>query len=684
MRRLLIPISWIYRLGLWCHRFSFEKIKGRHRFLIPVVSVGNLTWGGTGKTPLTIYLAEAIQQKKKTSAVLMRGYGRDESRLFKRREIKVARGADRIQLGTELLENIFYDLFLLDDGFQHWPLERDLDIVCINALDPFGNGCLIPAGSLREPKGALKRAHIVVITHADQVERSVLEKLERNLTKINPFLKIAWARHEPVELTNAYGESEKKSSLDQMDKKAQKPYFLVSGLGSPESFRHTATHFLGRPPSQEFHFRDHHLFRREELVRIATEAKERRAVCLISEKDWVRIPEFFEEFDVFKVLKIQLSFLKGEDLVLKSLDELLKPKTLRALVLSDEKKGHVNQSLALLNLMRQALQKKSVKRTVEETRVAVRYKNEFLRFLLWLKAPFLSLWVRQDSSLSFLKFFLTRDSWDSLRKLQADVILSAGASVLPVHKILKRKLKTKSIVLMRPRFPYGPGNWNLVIQPSHDGGNTRRNVVTTQAALSTISEETLRSIQQEADRRFSLKGEKGISIFVGGNAKDYVFSEEKITRALDQIRQYAREEKIPFFLTTSRRTPQPVIEKIKEMCQGDTLCKYLVIPSEQDEPNAVERMLSVSRLAIVTEESISMISEALRSGSRVVGLSVNGNGLKKKKQRFKSGWESNGGLIFSGPEKIRQTIKQALLRHKTQSFLKEEEWRIQERLVELL
>ena len=182
MRELLYPFSFLYRAGLGIDR----KITTAKELPRPVISIGNITWGGTGKTPLVIKTARYLLSLGVVPCVLTRGYGRkkkdtvivsDGKNILSSAELSgdepvsiaesargaiVVAGADRFWAAKEALASLKPGAFILDDGFQHWALKRDIDIVCVNALNPFGNGFLIPAGILREPISSLQRAELVI------------------------------------------------------------------------------------------------------------------------------------------------------------------------------------------------------------------------------------------------------------------------------------------------------------------------------------------------------------------------------------------------------------------------------------------------------------------------------------------------------------------------------------------
>ena len=188
---LLLPWSLVYGIGVFCHR-NFYRLKGAYKAPKPVISVGNITVGGAGKTPLVIWLARKLQDKGFKSIILTRGYMPNSSKVSDEVDmlneqlpyIPVLAGGNRVANIREAENVLPVDLYICDDAFQHWPLRRDLNIVAIDAGNPFGNGYLLPAGILREPVSALKRAHILVLTKTDGPKD--IQALSSRLGKINP------------------------------------------------------------------------------------------------------------------------------------------------------------------------------------------------------------------------------------------------------------------------------------------------------------------------------------------------------------------------------------------------------------------------------------------------------------------------------------------------------------------
>lgn len=304
MRRLL------YRLGI----FKSKK------FSQPVISVGNLTWGGTGKTPLVNYLANFFADKNKIPLVLTRGYGSDESKEMEA-NLKCARigiGANRVKQAEILLNEGPADVVILDDGFQHWKIKRDFDIVLVNVLNPFGNGSLIPRGSLREPLSALKRASIIILTDADLVPRKEVEEIRKKIRAINPAISFALARREPVYFYRA-----KNGRRFYPDYLEGRKVSAFTGIGTPRSFFKLLNR-AGIKPAYSFEFSDHHRFRKSELEEILRVKNVHEIPEVVTtEKDFFRCRELITEILNPLVLKIRFRLMEGETLLVDRLNALI-------------------------------------------------------------------------------------------------------------------------------------------------------------------------------------------------------------------------------------------------------------------------------------------------------------------------------------------------------------------------
>src|SRR5438876_5539483 len=175
------PYGSAVHLRNWCYDRGWLPT---HRPPVPVISVGNLTAGGTGKTPCVEYLARFLQARGLRPAVLSRGYrgnGRpnDEALILEANlpDVPHLQGKDRVTRASQAVRVFGADVLILDDGFQHRRLRRDLDLVLIDAMNPWGHGRLLPRGLLREPISSLRRADAVIVTRLDQAQPAEIERI---------------------------------------------------------------------------------------------------------------------------------------------------------------------------------------------------------------------------------------------------------------------------------------------------------------------------------------------------------------------------------------------------------------------------------------------------------------------------------------------------------------------------
>ncbi len=281
----------------------------RRELPVPVISVGNITMGGTGKTPCVLRMAELLRGAGRRPGILTRGYGRgspesrlllapgaaaraehtgDEPQIFVRAAVApVGVGADRFATGTGLIRQFAVDVLLLDDGFQHRRLARAVDIVLVDALQPFGGGRLFPLGRLREPLEGLARAGIFLITRSEFSD--LPRAIEAVLGRYNPKAPVFCARVGP----RAWVEH----GTGREFPVAARPFEragVICGLGNPLSFRRTLES-LGVAAVDWVEFPDHHRYRPDELRRVAQQAQARGATALVTtEKDAMNLPDDWE------------------------------------------------------------------------------------------------------------------------------------------------------------------------------------------------------------------------------------------------------------------------------------------------------------------------------------------------------------------------------------------------------
>ena len=307
-----------------------------------IISIGNITVGGTGKTPMTIYLAKVIKQLGYNVAVISRGYkgkaekiggivsdgkvllmtpenAGDEPYMMAKRlkDVPVIVGKNRLKAGRQAISKFNPDVIVLDDGFQHLKLQRDLDLVLLDYRKPFGNGHLLPRGVMREPASALLNANAIILTRSDAVNEnemsSPLKKLrfyERNKpvyrTFHHPFV------YNTINAEKKIFEKNIKEILRQNSEHIKgRTVFAFSGLADNHDFQQTVKS-LRCNLSGYMEFPDHHPYSEKDLKDISAAAKKSMSECLITtEKDYVRMAHKIDWPGDLFVIGIEIDF--GED-----------------------------------------------------------------------------------------------------------------------------------------------------------------------------------------------------------------------------------------------------------------------------------------------------------------------------------------------------------------------------------
>lgn len=322
VRALLWPLSVVYgayvRLRAWLYDRGWlkqERLRGK------VISVGNLTVGGTGKTPMVLWLAEKFLAEGKRVAILSRGYRgsngtSDEIELMKHRlrgRVDFGVGKDRFAEGKRIEAVQPVDVFLLDDGFQHRRLARDVDIVMLDGSRPLEDEWLLPAGALREPLTACDRADILVVTRKSERPDFQTGDGEKcpvfsAQTKLLGFRRM--------------GEAHDVSYLGEI---GPGPFFAFCGIGNPEAFFEDLSHWEVAIAGKRS-FRDHHLYSGEDLARLKGEAQRAGAIGLVTtEKDAFNISDAAAAVLPIFVCVINLE-LSGESEFVATLDKKLNAK----------------------------------------------------------------------------------------------------------------------------------------------------------------------------------------------------------------------------------------------------------------------------------------------------------------------------------------------------------------------
>jgi tetraacyldisaccharide 4'-kinase len=305
-RLLLAPLAPLYSGVVRLRNRLYDAgVLRMRRLEAPVIAIGNLTVGGTGKTPVTGYLADGLRAKGFDVAILSRGYGRsgseprlvsdgrdllaaaaeagDEPVLLARDHpgVSVAVSADRVAAARLLPPPRAPRVFLLDDAYQHRALERDVNALLVDAEAPFGNGKIVPLGPLREPLRGVRRANLILVTRGDG---TIPPALRRVLERHHPNVPVFHAALSPRRVRGPDGD------LASLDALAGRKVFAFSGIARPERFEAdlgmTGARVLGSR-----RYRDHHPFSDADLREIAAEARRLGAEVLVTtEKDRVRLP----------------------------------------------------------------------------------------------------------------------------------------------------------------------------------------------------------------------------------------------------------------------------------------------------------------------------------------------------------------------------------------------------------
>lgn len=266
-RRLLWFASCGYGAAMEIRNRLFDLgWKKVHRVEVPVISVGNLTLGGTGKTPCVEYLATFFRRQDVMVAILSRGYGashgrNDEALVLEANlpDVPHLQNPDRWTIAQTAIEELDSELLILDDGFQHRRLARCLDIVLIDATLPFGYNHLFPRGLLREPVRALHRADIVLLTRCDQVEETTLREIAKRIQQVRPTLPIYRTRHQPVCLQNSQQQTWDLNELK------HHPVAAFAGIGNPGAFFATLRR-QGADLIATRVYADHHPYQRDDVA----------------------------------------------------------------------------------------------------------------------------------------------------------------------------------------------------------------------------------------------------------------------------------------------------------------------------------------------------------------------------------------------------------------------------------
>ncbi len=355
---ILVALSKMYSVIIRLRNILYDRhIFKIHRAEAVVISIGNITAGGTGKTPIVEWLCNEIKkdirpqtkdhrQKDYKLAILTRGYKTtqnpvqseaegsklktqnyiDEPALLAENcpEVKVVINPKRVIGASEAIGKYNSNVLIMDDGFQHRRLARNLDIVTIDATCPFGYGKIIPAGLLREPLNSLKRANAAVITRCDQVSEAKLMKIEQQLQNIKPELPIARSIHAAVHIKTI---DNRKISLEEYK---NRKVFAFCGIGNPDSFVNTLKN-MNYDVADAKIYDDHHNYTDFCLADLTKQSQNLGAeIMLTTQKDFtkIRLLESAKNHPLAYVV-IEIQFLSGQDKLRSLIEKALTGKIAR-------------------------------------------------------------------------------------------------------------------------------------------------------------------------------------------------------------------------------------------------------------------------------------------------------------------------------------------------------------------
>lgn len=284
---ILYPLSLITQIIIFVKRIITKEIQ----FDIPVVCIGNIYIGGTGKTPISIFLAKEITKLGKKPVILRKYYKThlDEHKLIRENFKNLILDNCRIE-GIKKAKKLNFDSIILDDGFQDYKIKKNLSIICFNQKQLLGNGHVLPAGPLREKLISLKKANIIMIIGRKDKE------FENKILKINKNLKIFYSYYKPKNLN--YFKNKKLLAL--------------AGIGNPENFFNLLKENHLKV-CEKIAFPDHYKFTKNEILKLQQRAKRKNYHIIMTEKDYFKIKDF--KINGLNCLKVSLEIIKKDKLL---------------------------------------------------------------------------------------------------------------------------------------------------------------------------------------------------------------------------------------------------------------------------------------------------------------------------------------------------------------------------------
>jgi len=291
---LLRPISFLFYLLTALRKSLITE----ERFKIPIICIGNIYVGGTGKTPISIMIANDLKINKKNPAIIKKYYKthEDEHKIINEMTGCLILNKNRAQ-AIEKAERENFDIAILDDGFQDYTIKKNLNIICFNNKQLIGNGLMFPAGPLREDLSSLKRAQIVIINGKKNTS------FEEKILNVSKNIKIFYSKYLP-------------KNIEQFK---NKKLFAFAGIGNPNNFFELLSEY-NLNVQKKISFPDHYKFKKKEIEQMAVEALKNNFELITTEKDFYRVKDL--GFKKLKYLKVDVEIKEKNKLISEILNHL--------------------------------------------------------------------------------------------------------------------------------------------------------------------------------------------------------------------------------------------------------------------------------------------------------------------------------------------------------------------------
>lgn len=338
----------------------------------------------------------------------------------------------------------------------------------------------------------------------------------------------------------------------------------------------------------------------------------------------------------------------------------------KVIILNDKRTGHLRQSEAVLRYLRGVWQERGYR--PEDIRAEVidaEFKNNLCKQALDLGCNLSNIYCQ--GCMKCLRAGLTKASYDIIMQKYADIIISCGSSTASLNIMLSKENNAKSIVIMRPPL-IGLSRFDLALIPGHDSPPKAENVVVTDGALNLIDDKSLRAASDSLRGKIAPLEKSFVGVLVGGDTRKFKMQRGVIETVIDGVIRACEKHNAGILITTSRRTPGEIEALLRQRLSNQARCKLLVIANDKNSGRTVEAILGLSDVVLVSEESISMVSEAASSRCHTIVFKQQGHN-DKRHTGFLKGLHNKGFIDVADSKNIYETVDKALSVNKRQPVL---------------